>query len=146
VKTHRYLRWMLLLSLVFGAFAFAAPLTEQQKIQMLIHDVEVSKDIRFLRNGSDHDGAAAADHLRMKLRYAGDRIKTAQDFITYLASASSWSGKPYRIRFADGHEVDAGPYFRAQLATIERNASAVRPIPAPQVAAKPIAAPAAVKH
>jgi hypothetical protein len=81
--------------------------------------VEVTKDVRFIRNGSDYDGPAAADHLRIKLRYAGSRIKTAQDFITYLASSSSASGKPYRIHFADGHEVDAGPYFRARLAEIE---------------------------
>lgn len=137
MKIFRYLRWLLLSSLLFGAFAFAAPvpMTEQQKIDTLIHEVEVSKDIRFVRNGSDHDGAAAADHLRLKLRNAGDRIKTAQDFISYLASASSWSGKPYRIRFADGHEMDSGPYFRARLAIIEHSASAIRPI-SPQVAVK----------
>ncbi len=110
--------------------AATVALSETQKIQMLIHDVETTKDIRFVRNGSDHDGPAAADHLRMKLRYAGNRIKTAQDFITYLASASSWSGKPYRIRFADGREMDAGPFFRARLAIIEHAAGAGQPIPA----------------
>lgn len=110
--------------------AATVALSETQKIQMLIHDVETTKGIRFVRNGSDHDGPAAADHLRMKLRYAGNRIKTAQDFITYLASASSWSGKPYRIRFADGREMDAGPFFRARLAIIEHAAGAGQPIPA----------------
>jgi len=109
--------------------ATAATPTEAQKIQMLIHDVEVMKDARFVRNGSDYDGAAAADHLRMKLRHAGDRIKTAENFITYLASKSSFSGQPYKIRFADGHEIDSAQFFHTRLAMIEHSATAIRPIP-----------------
>lgn len=106
-------------------------LTEAQKIQMLIHEIEVLKDARFIRNGSDYDGAAAADHLRLKLRHAGDKIKTAQDFITYLASTSSFSGRPYRIRFADGHEIDSGQFFRSRLAIIEHAPAAVPAAAAP---------------
>lgn len=142
MKMHRYLRWLLQLSLLFGAFAFAAPITEQQKIDMLIHNIEVMKDARFVRNGSDYDGPAAADHLRLKLRHAGDRIKTAQDFITYLASSSSFSGKPYLIRFNDGHEVESATYLRAMLAKMEHPVAA--PIPAavvPLPVPTPIVAP-----
>jgi hypothetical protein len=102
-------------------------LTEAQKIQALIHGIEVMKDARFVRNGSDYGGAAAADHLRLKLRNAGSRVKTAQDFITLLASKSSMSGLPYKIRFADGHEIESGQYFRTQLAIIEHTAPAIRP-------------------
>ena len=106
--------------------------TEAQKIQMLIHNIEVMKDARFVRNGSDYDGAAAADHLRLKLRHAGDRIKTAQDFITYLATGSSFSGKPYLIRFNDGREVESATYFHTMLAKIEHPAMAPsKPPPAP---------------
>ena len=106
--------------------------TEAQKIQMLIHNIEVMKDARFVRNGSDYDGTAAADHLRLKLRHAGDRIKTAQDFITYLATGSSFSGKPYLIRFSDGHEVESATYFHTMLAKIEHPAVAPsKPPPTP---------------
>lgn len=119
MKIHRHLRWMLLLSLVLGAFAFAAPLNEQQKIDALIHSIEVLPGAQFIRNGSAYEGKAAADHLQTKRRYAGDRIKTATDFIRCCASKSSMSGKPYQIRFADGKTVDAEVFFRAELKRIE---------------------------
>ena len=113
-------------------------LTEAQKIQMLIHNIEVMKDARFVRNGSDYDGAAAADHLRTKLNYAGSRIKTAQDFISYLATGSSISGKPYLIRFSDGREVESAVYFHTMLAKIEHPVVALsKPLP-PLPAAKPV--------
>jgi hypothetical protein len=108
--------------------AAPATLSEAQKIQALIHGIEVMKDARFVRNGSDYDGAAAADHLRLKLRNAGDKIKTAQDFITYLASTSSMSGKPYLIRFNDGHEVESGTYLRAMLTKIEHPVAVPKPV------------------
>ena len=120
--------------------------TEAQKIQMLIRNIEVMKDARFVRNGSDYDGAAAADHLRLKLRHAGDRIKTAQDFIAYLATGSSFSGKPYLIRFNDGHEVESATYFHTRLGKIERPAVAPsKPPPAPPAASHPVSI-AAVPH
>ncbi len=119
MKMHHRLRWILLLSLLFGAFAFAAPPTEQQKIDALIHSVETLQGAQFIRNGSAYDGKAAAEHLQYKRSRAGDRIKTANDFITNIASHSSMSGLPYQIRYADGKTIDAEAYFRAELKRIE---------------------------
>ena len=127
MKTHRYLRWILLLGLLFGAFAFATPPTEEQKIDALIHSVEVLQDAQFIRNGTAYNGKAAADHLQMKRRYAGSRIKTANDFITCCATGSSMSGKPYQIRFANGKTVDAADYFREVLKRIEAQPAAPPP-------------------
>ena len=98
----------------------AAHLTEAQKIQALIASVEHLQGAVFIRNGSEHDAAAAADHLRLKLNYAGSRIKTAEQFIDKLATGSSMTGKPYKIRFADGHTVDSAVYFREQLRKLEQ--------------------------
>jgi hypothetical protein len=95
------------LTLLLSVFAFAASLTEEQKIDALIHSIEVLPGAQFIRNGSAHDGKAAAEHLRQKRRYAGDRIKTASDFIVCCASQSSMSGQPYQIRFANGTTVKA---------------------------------------
>ena len=136
MKLLRHLRWMLLLGLLFTPFAFAVPappMTEQQKIDALIHGIETLQGAQFVRNGSAYDGTAAADHLRMKLRNAGDRIRTANDFITNIASHSSMSGLPYKIRYAEGRTVDAEAYFRAELKRIETPAPApvVVPVPAP---------------
>jgi hypothetical protein len=119
LKTHRYLNWLLLLGLLFAASAFAVPLTEQQKIDALIHSVEVLPGAKFIRNGAAYDGAAAAEHLQYKRSHAGDRIRTANDFITCCASKSSISGQPYQIRYADGRTVDAEVYFLAELKRIE---------------------------
>src|SRR5689334_16921766 len=96
---HR-LRWLLCLGLLSSTFALAAPLTEQQKIDELIHRVETLPGAQFIRNGSAHDGKAAAEHLQMKRQYAGSRIKTAGDFIDGCATRSSVTGLPYQIRFA----------------------------------------------
>ena len=104
---------------MMSTLASAAPLTEQQKIDALIHSVEVLPGAHFIRNGSSYDGKAAADHLRTKRNYAGDRIKTAIDFITCCASKSSMSGQPYRIQYANGTAVDAEVYFLAELKRIE---------------------------
>jgi len=70
----------------------------------------------FVRNGSDYDSRQAGEHLRAKLRNAGTRVRTAEDFITYCASGSSMTGEKYQIRFADGHVVDTAQFLRDRLA------------------------------
>ena len=120
---HRQLAWMLSFALVLTMCAFAASLTEEQKIDALIHSIEVLPGAQFIRNGSAHDGVAAAEHLQQKRRYAGDRIKTASDFIVCCASRSSVSGKPYQIRFANGKTVDAEVFLRGELKRIEASAA-----------------------
>ncbi|MEP6937343.1 MAG: DUF5329 family protein [Chthoniobacterales bacterium] len=94
---------------------------EQQRIDFLIQSVESSKGIRFIRNGSEFDGVAAAEHLRMKLNYAGERVKTAEEFVKYCASESSMTHRKYKIRLADGTTSDAATYFAAQLREFDQH-------------------------
>ena len=89
---------------------------EQRKIEYLIGTIANLKDAHFVRNGSEYDAPSAVDHLRLKLRYAGDRVKTAEDFIVYCASGSSMSGEKYWIKFPDGHMIDAAVFLRDKLA------------------------------
>ena len=125
---------MVLFSLMMmAASATAVQLTEQQKIDALIHSVEVLPGAHFIRNGSTYDGKAAASHLQMKRHYVGDRIKTANDFITCCASKSSMSGQAYQIQYANGETVDSEVYFRAELKRIE-----TPPAPAPIPVAAPV--------
>jgi hypothetical protein len=42
-------------------------------------------------------------------------VKSAEDFLLHVASASSTTGRPYPIRFRDGREVPCGDYLRAEL-------------------------------
>jgi len=111
--------WLLLVVLVAPALAQHAvdqSNIEQQKIAWLIDSVATLHDARFIRNGEAYAAARAADHLRLKLRFAGGRVKSAEDFIDCCATRSSMSGLRYSIRFADGRTVDAATFLRARLA------------------------------
>lgn len=94
---------------------FSAGRSERSRIEALITAVE-SSDVVFLRNGTEHDAAAAAAHLRRKWKHAGDRDLTAEEFIRKIASASSTTGRPYEIRKRDGSVVPARDWLREQLA------------------------------
>ena len=94
-------------------------LSEAAKIEALIASVEQLRGAVFIRNGTEYDAAKAAAHLRRKLGYAGKRVKTADQFIQHLATGSSMTGKPYRIRFADGQSVESASYFREQLRKLD---------------------------
>lgn len=88
---------------------------ERARIETLI-DAVAKSGVVFIRNGTEHTSSEAADHLRTKWSRAGDRVKTADDFIEALGSRSSQSGEPYRVRMPDGSERDAGPWLRELLA------------------------------
>ena len=110
--------WFLaLLSLALGT-AYAQDPAEAAKIRQLIAAVETLEGAQFIRNGRVYDAKAAADHLRLKLKTAGNRVKTADDFIRLCGSRSSLSGEKYRIRFADGTTVDSEVFFRTRLKTL----------------------------
>lgn len=113
------LTWLLFVLLLTPALAqrlVPSPPTEQQKIDYLIATIVTLHGASFIRNGSAYDGAQAAAHMRLKLRFAGSRVKTADDFIVYCATSSSVSGARYSIRFADGHSIDAATFLRGRLA------------------------------
>jgi len=102
----------------FGALTYAATpdALEDRKIQYLIAVVENLHDAQFVRNDVAYEAKAAADHLRLKLRGAGSRIATVEDFIRLCASVSSMSGKPYQIRFSDGRVMTSEAFLRERLA------------------------------
>jgi len=96
--------------------AFSQQDVEQRKIEYLIVSIADLHGARFIRNGSEYDAKRAADHLRVKLHYAGGRIKTAEDFIVYCATGSSMTGGTYQIKFADGRTVATAAFLRKRLA------------------------------
>ncbi len=106
---------LLLLFICIPAVLFARDAREQARIDFLIHHVENAHGLKFIRNGSEYDGAAAAKHLRMKLNYGGERLKTAEDFVKYCASESSLTHRKYQIKLPDGSTVDSASYFAARL-------------------------------
>ena len=100
-----------------------SPPTETQKIEALLEAVGHLEGAVFIRNGSEHTPAQAADHVRLKWRNASRRVKTAPDFIRYCASGSSLSGKPYQIRLKDGRTVLASDWFWTELKRMEAETS-----------------------
>ncbi len=60
---------------------------ERKKIQFLISRISQSHNT-FIRNGKEHTGREAATHLRRKYNFAFDEVKTADQFILYIASHS----------------------------------------------------------
>ena len=102
------------------AAAQQPPLSEAEKIDALIRTVADLRGAVFIRNGSEYDAKAAADHLRLKRENAGSRVVTADDFIRLCGSTSSMTGKPYQIRWADGRTETSEAFLRARLAELER--------------------------
>ena len=103
-----------------GAGGTAFPDGEQARIDRLLAAVSASADLVFIRNGSEHTAREAADHLRLKLRRAGSRIATAEEFIDLLATRSSFSGKPYLIRRPGRQPEPAGPFLHNLLRNLEQ--------------------------
>jgi hypothetical protein len=106
----------LLLFALLAMPAFGQQDAEQQKIAYLIDSVATLQGATFIRNGTAYDAAHAAGHMRLKLRFAGSRVKTAEDFIACCATGSSVSGLKYIIRFHNGRTVDSATYLHGKLA------------------------------
>jgi hypothetical protein len=111
----KYPLCLLMLVFLMGGYAHAQDSGEVAKIRYLIESVETLPGATFIRNGDEYDAKKAADHLRLKLKTAGNRVKTAEDFIRLCGSKSSVTGKAYRIRFSDGTTLDAETFFRKRL-------------------------------
>ncbi|MCK7503296.1 MAG: DUF5329 domain-containing protein [Desulfobacterales bacterium] len=96
------------LALSMGSAALRAadlPPAEEKRIEALIAAIERMADAAFIRNGRAYDAAAAGEFLRRKWRLCAADVRSADDFIEKVASFSSTTGRPYRIRFSDGREI-----------------------------------------
>ena len=98
-----------------GAHALELDASEAARIRFLVASVETLQGATFVRNGREYDARAASSHLQRKLKYAGSRVRTAEDFIALCGSKSSVTGEPYLIRLADGTTVKTEAFFRKKL-------------------------------
>lgn len=136
LSQRRFATWLLLIAAGAGSSAAAAPpadaaagpttaphaaaLSQTEQIERLLAAIAALDGARFIRNGKDYSPADAAAHLRRKWQSA--RRSAADDdavqFIDALASTSSVSGQPYRIRFADGAETTVREFLNGELARL----------------------------
>ncbi|WP_299704548.1 DUF5329 family protein [uncultured Pontibacter sp.] len=93
-------------------------LSEAQKVQKLLDYVRSLEGATFIRNNSEFSPEKAAGHLSSKWEKHAARVKTAEGFVTKLASESS-SGEPYSIRFADGTTSTTRDVLLRHLRTLD---------------------------
>jgi len=109
---------------LFGQIAFTqsntTKLTEKQKIEYLIKSIEKLDGAYFWRNGEYHTAKEAAEHLQMKLKNAGSKIKTAKQFIDNIATKSSMTGQVYKIKFKDGKIVESKVFLYQKLGELDK--------------------------
>ena len=92
---------------------------EQAKIEFLLGEVKKSDDV-FIRNGKRYSGSRASAHLSTKLRFAGNRVHTATEFVLGVASKSEETGKPYEVITREGHREPLRDWLLARLQLHEK--------------------------
>lgn len=105
--------------MALSSVAAAPPPHEQSRIDKLIRFVETQKGMKFVRNGTEYECDEAARFLRGKLQSMGKEITTAREFVERIASKSSMSGKPYKVKFADGKTMPASQFLGEELSRLE---------------------------
>lgn len=104
---------------VFASPAFAMPENAKAETIRLIESVGTS-GCEFDRNGEWHKSAEAVAHLKRKLKATESRLQTTEQFIIHVASSSSISGKPYRLRCPGGKIEEARPWLEESLAKLRK--------------------------
>ncbi|MDR2198858.1 MAG: DUF5329 family protein [Deltaproteobacteria bacterium] len=108
-----------LIFLALSAQARALDGGELKRVDALLSLLSSRTDVTFVRNEKEYPVDKAVSHLRSKLKRAGSRIKTAEEFVDHLASKSSMSGKPYQVILPGGEKVDAGVFFHELLREVD---------------------------
>ena len=109
----------LILFFLFGSLSSIFALSEAEKIQALL-DIIVKSNLIFIRNSVEYSAVRTRKHLELKLSYAGSRISTAEQFIKYIATKSSWTGKPYYVKLPDGKKIKTADWLHQKLKEIEK--------------------------
>jgi hypothetical protein len=102
--------FLVLLALLVPTGAAAG---SQEEIVHLLQYIEKSECV-FTRNGEEHLGAEAQEHIQMKYDYVRKKVETTEDFIKYAATKSSLSGKPYLVRCKE-LEILTADWLKAEL-------------------------------
>ena len=106
----------LLPTLLLPTGAAAGP---EEEIAHLMRTIDES-DCVFTRNGKEHTGVDALEHIGTKYDYVKRRVKKAEDFIEYAATKSSMTGRPYLVRCGE-EEMPTAEWLKAELAEYRKS-------------------------
>ena len=102
-----------LLILSLSALADVPP-EQQAEVEHLLAMLETS-DCVMIRNGKEHDGEEAADHVRRKYDHYRDEIGSTEDFIAYSATKSLISGRAYQVQCPGEEPQPSADWLLAEL-------------------------------
>lgn len=107
---------LLLLILWVGAVPVRAAPGEvaEAEIEHLLTFITASS-CRFERNSKQYSGAEAVKHIKRKYAHFKDRIDTAEAFITYSATASTVSGRPYMVFCGSDPVISSADWLHTEL-------------------------------
>ena len=111
---------------LFSFNLIASDLSDSQKIERLLNEVEKS-ELTFVRNGKEHSSKQARTHLEYKYNYVKKGFWFWQDgqevnvkkFIEKIASGSSTTGKEYFIKDKKGKLTPTKVWLKNKLQKIE---------------------------
>jgi hypothetical protein len=108
----------LAVALMLASTGFAAESTPATKLEIehLFSYLQES-GCQFFRNGTWYGAKEAAAHLNKKYQYLQEKglVPSTEAFIERAASASSMSGKAYRVRCGSNPAVNSADWFGAEL-------------------------------
>lgn len=106
--------FLLSFSITFGQTKHIS--TESEKIKFLLNELDKpGSNLKFIRNGDEFTGKEAKEHMEKKLKYAGDKIKTVDDFINHIATKSYITGNLYYVKLPDGTKIESAKWLRDAL-------------------------------
>jgi hypothetical protein len=111
--------WLITMTLATTSIAAKGSNAE---IEFLLSAIS-SSGCLFLRNNTEYSAIKAESHLRMKYRNAVRYVSSAEDFITRIASKSSWTGKAYQIQCPDKESQTSAQWLSDQLSHYRAGAS-----------------------
>ena len=115
----RFVATLIISSLMLKNLSGKGADSTEREVRLLI-DAIAASHCDFNRNGRQHTAEEAAAHLELKYARAGKHIDSADEFITQLASSSSFTGKPYLMN-CEGGTLPAGDWMIEALEQIRAN-------------------------
>ena len=110
----KHLITFLILSCIPAVNADVPP-EQKPEVEHLLEYVRQSECV-MVRNGSEHGGEKAVEHIQKKYEYFEDDITSTEVFIEYSATKSTMSGKYYTIRCPGKEEIRTQDWLLEELA------------------------------